>query len=179
LGIQAVNGQAKLKPSKGKIDWLGTGVYFWESDAQRALEWATQKKARGELDEPFVAGAVIDLGNCLDLSIRENIELVRFAYNSFASVQKMAGLPLPTNTTAPKDNSPDKVLRFLDCAVINHLHAIVKTDPLPGITPFDTVRALLGEGGELYEGSGFKDKTHSQIAVLTPSCIKGVFLPIS
>ncbi len=177
VGLKAVRGKTRLKPSKGLIDWLGTGVYFWECDPQRALEWAQEKHAREELSEPFVIGGVIDLGNCLDLTLRENAELVRFAYDSFAALQKKAGLPLPVNKTAPKDQSPDKVLRFLDCAVINHLHTIVKSDPLPGITPFDTVRALFDEGTELYGGSGFKHKTHVQIAVLTPSCIKGVFLP--
>jgi hypothetical protein len=178
--MKAVNGEAKLRPSKGKIDWLGMGIYFWEGDPQRAMEWARQKKARNELSEPFVIGAVIDLGNCLDLTVRENIELVRAAHTAFELVQKTANLPMPENTPAPKDQSPNKVLRYLDCAVINHLHTIVKSNTLPGITPFDTVRALFPEQGgeEIYRGSGFMEKTHTQIAVLTPSCIKGVFLPI-
>jgi len=178
FGLNAVSGQSKLAPSKGVIDWLGTGIYFWEGDPGRAMEWALQKKKRGDIKEPFVVGAVIDLGNCLDLCVRENIELVKLAYRSFATVQQMAGLQMPENTTAAKDKSPDKVLRYLDCAVVNHLHSIVKNNPLPGISPFDTVRSLFPEGLDLYDGSGFKDKSHSQIAVLTASCIKGIFLPI-
>jgi hypothetical protein len=86
---------------------------------------------------------------------------------------------MPENKTAPKDKSADKVLRSLDCAVINHLHSIIKNNPASGISPFDTVRALFPEGYDLYEGSGFKDKSHCQIAVLNVSCIKGVFLPVN
>jgi len=46
-----------------------------------------------------------------------------------------------------------------------------------GSTPFDTVRALFPEGDELYAGSGFKDKTHSEIAVRNDACILGYFRP--
>jgi hypothetical protein len=31
------------------------------------------------------------------------------------------------------------------------------------------------EGAPIYEGSGFFEKTHIQIAVCNPDCIKGVF----
>lgn len=179
FGMKAVNGESSFVPSKGVIDWLGTGIYFWEGDPRRAMEWATQKKIRGDIKEPFVVGAVIDLGNCLDLCVRENIELVKLAYKSFSTVQRTAGLPMPENKIAPKDKSADKVLRFLDCAVINHLHSIVNKGLTSGISPFDTVRALFPEGLDLYDGSGFKDKSHSQIAVLNTSCIKGVFLPVN
>lgn len=33
------------------------------------------------------------------------------------------------------------------------------------------------EGGELYPGSGFREKNHIQIAIINPNCIKGFFLP--
>jgi hypothetical protein len=176
IGEQALSGDLGILQSTRDFDWLGAGAYFWEADSRRAIEWARQKADRGDYDDPFAIGAVIDLGNCLDLLARENLELVRSAHMSFATVQKASGYPMPVNTKAPKDKSPDLVMRHLDCAVMNHLHAIVDGQDRPaGVEPFDTVRALFGEGIPLYEGSGFRDKTHSQIAVRTPACIKGVF----
>lgn len=29
-----------LKKPEGKYEWLGQGIYFWENDPQRGLEWA-------------------------------------------------------------------------------------------------------------------------------------------
>lgn len=176
VGEKALAGERSLLQSTRKYDWLGSGTYFWEGDQQRAQEWAQQKAARGDYENPFVIGAVIDLGNCLDLLVRENLELVRGAYRSFEEIQKAAGLPLPENAAAPKDESPDLVMRYLDCAVMNHLHSWMdEPDVHEGFEPFDTVRGLFGEGQPLYEGSGFREKTHSQIAVRNPQCIKGIF----
>jgi len=158
---------------------MGTGIYFWESDPQRALEWAQQKAKRGACNDPFVIGAAIDLRNCLDLLVRENVELVRFAYESFKEVQGKAGLPLPENKKAPKDDSPDLVLRYLDCAVINHLHSIVEgPSRTRGFEPYDSVRAVFGEGSAIFDGSKLMDRNHVQIAVRNPKCIKGVFIPL-
>lgn len=33
-------GKAKLKPSNNEYDWLGSGIYFWENDPDRALSYA-------------------------------------------------------------------------------------------------------------------------------------------
>lgn len=176
--MKAIEGQAELLQSKGDFDWLGPGIYFWEGDPVRAQEWAQEKKARGDYEEPFVIGAIIDFGNCLDLMVRENAELVRSASESFAETRRVAKLPMPENKAAPKDDSPDLVMRYLDCAVINHLHSIIDGPDRPqGVESFDTVRALFPEGSLLYEGSGFRAKTHSQIAVRNTACIKGFFLP--
>ena len=45
------------------------------------------------------------------------------------------------------------------------------------IEPFDSVRGLFVEGGEVYPGSGFRSKTHVQICVVNPNCIIGCFIP--
>jgi hypothetical protein len=67
------------------------------------------------------------------------------------------------------------LLRELDCAVINHLHQIRAFDQ-PPLQPFDSVKGVfLSEGGQIYQGSGFFNKTHIQICIRNPSCIKGVF----
>jgi hypothetical protein len=118
----------------------------------------------------------------LDLLARENIVLVRRAYESFRKVRERADLPMPQNRSPSHSRDPDLVLRFLDCAVMNHLHTIVENPPqdaglkgYPRLEPFDTVRSLFGEGTPLYKGSGFREKTHTQIAVRNRTCIKGLF----
>jgi len=151
--------------------WLGAGVYFWEGDPLRALEWAQSKAARDACKDPFVIGAVIDLGNCLDLQVRENVALVRDAYESFVAMRDKAGLSLPVNKTAKHDKSKDKVLRFLDCAVIDHLYAASEAAG----NAFDSARGVFGEGEEAFPGSGILSKSHSQIAVRNMTCIKGLF----
>jgi hypothetical protein len=76
-----------------------------------------------------------------------------------------AGYDLP-------QNGPDLLRRNLDCAVIEVLHDIRKDS---GETPIDTVRGVFLEGSPIFEGSGFYAKTHIQICVCNPACIKGVF----
>ncbi|MEZ6088694.1 MAG: hypothetical protein R3C05_11845 [Pirellulaceae bacterium] len=48
------------RPSSNEYDWLGGGIYFWEFGPERARQWA---KEDGE-----VIGALIQLGNCFDLT---------------------------------------------------------------------------------------------------------------
>lgn len=151
---------------------VGAGRLFWESDPQRAMEWAKEAKSRGRVKTPAVIGAVIDLGNCLDLLNRENIELVRDAHALFVEEQKRSGLPVPENKSL--DGEPDKILRFLDRAVIQFLHEIFADI---GEAAFDSVRGLFPEGEELYPGAGFRDRTHIQIAVRNPKLILGLFYP--
>jgi hypothetical protein len=153
---------------------LGNGIYFWEDDPLRAIEWAKGRPGKRALKDPWVVGAVIDLGNCLDLRVRENVELLRQAYQLVCDEAREAGMELPTNQEAPNDKSPDKVLRYLDHAVIERLHRMATEG---GLEPFDTVRALFHEGSELYKDSGFEEKTHTEIAVRSERQIVGYFLP--
>jgi len=74
-----------FRPSENTYDWLGSGVYFWEANPDRALNWAKQRTARkkskeGVDIEPFVVGAVIDLGSCLDLISSNGSQAVEEAY---------------------------------------------------------------------------------------------------
>lgn len=73
----------------------------------------------------------------------------------------------------------DRVLRFLDCAVIRHLHEMIEAEPeeTRTVEPFDTVRGMFTEGRSVYPGGGFKRGSHVQLAVRAPTCIKGIFLP--
>jgi len=180
IAVRAVNGEIDILQSKRNFDWLGPGAYFWESDPQRAQEWAQWKADKGDYSSPAVLGAVIDLRNCLDLMSRDDMEMVRVAHQSFLRVQKTALLPIPENRSAPgEDGNADRVLRFLDCAVLKHLHSIVDGQPVEErvIEPFDTVRGMFTEGQPIYNGSAFRAKSHVQIAVRTSACIRGLFLP--
>jgi len=179
VAVRAVNGEIDLLQSKRDFDWLGPGAYFWESDPQRAREWAEWKAAKGDYINPAVVGAVIDLRNCFDLVSREDLDLLTDAHRSFLSVQKLAGLPIPKNKSVPGQPDADRVLRFLDCAVLRHLHSILDAQPADDrlIEPFDTVRGMFTEGRRVYPGSGFRKKNHVQIAVRNNSCIRGLFIP--
>jgi len=176
IGEKAVNGQLELLRSENAYDWLGWGTYFWEGDADRALNWAIS----GGHTDPFVVGAVIDLRECLDLLVLENLDLLTSAYNDLAATCAKAGEPLPKNKDVRDDDNQDKLLRELDCAVINHLHYLIETRPEGGeddIPPFDTVRGLFVEGPPVYPGARLYRKSHTQIAVRNLACIKGLFIP--
>lgn len=82
-------------------------------------------------------------------------------------VSEAAKTPMPVN-----ELGPDLLKRHLDCAVINHLHAIRRN---AGLEPFDTIRGAFREGAPIYENAGFYSKTHVQLCVCNPDCIKGVF----
>jgi len=43
------------------------------------------------------------------------------------------------------------------------------------VCPFDSLRGLFPEGGELYGNSGFKNKTHIQLCIRIQENIRGVF----
>jgi len=42
VGIKVLNGNDELLPSKNSWDWLGEGIYFWEQNPIRALEYAEE-----------------------------------------------------------------------------------------------------------------------------------------
>lgn len=160
-------------PSENTYDWLGAGTYFWESNPSRAQDWATHhaervKQKSGKEIEPFVVGAVIDLGFSLDLISTNGIQAVEEAHVDLCAVFAASGMPIPQNT----GGTPDLPIRKLDCQVINFLHDARKKN---GKDPFDTVRAVFTEDDPIYPGSGFKKKTHIQICVREKAMIKGVF----
>ena len=54
-----ITNKIQLKPSRNEYDWLGFGIYFWENDVSRALEWAQQikdnpEKYRQKITKPAV-----------------------------------------------------------------------------------------------------------------------------
>ena len=166
VGERLLDGDA-FKPSNNDYDWLGPGIYFWEANPVRGLEFAQEasRRKRSTIKKPFVIGAVIELGLWLDLLTKAGIELVKAAHESLASVTTTAAFKLP-------ENSAEGLRRNLDCAVIRRVHTILHQAGLP---PVDTVRGVFVEGKPIYPTAGFNEKTHIQIAVNNPACIKGVF----
>jgi hypothetical protein len=86
--IDKIVSQGKtLESSKNDYDWLGNGIYFWENDPKRALEYATRlknspgKKHSIKIQEPAVIGAVINLGYYLDLLDYGNLKFVKEGYD--------------------------------------------------------------------------------------------------
>ncbi len=159
-----LNGEP-FKQSNNAYDWLGPGIYFWEANPKRALEFAEEVAERHPrlIRTPAVVGAVIDLGYCLDLSTSAGIARLKIAYKSLKQ-DNVGNLP---------KNGKKLLLRYLDCAVLKRLHAI-HGDDAPD-DPIETVRGIFVEGKSAYPGAGFRDKTHVQIAVCDPENIKGVF----
>lgn len=162
-----------LKNSSNDFDWLGHGIYFWENNPERALEFAQEQKNRknSNIKEPAVIGAVINLGHCCNLLDKRYLQQVTSAYDYLLNLKKM-GYTIPENKNAAGNG--DLLLRHLDCAVIEAMHYQVE---LSGIG-FDSVRGGFFEGIELYPNSGFKSKNHIQICVRNPNCIKGYFRPL-
>lgn len=158
-------GGQEIRFNKNSYDWLGNGIYFWENSPSRAMEFAENPPPNSKIKNPAVFGAVIDLGYCLDLLNYENIQFLKFGYEAL----KNSGIPLPTNGGLI---GKDFLLRKLDCAVVENIHQINKLINRP---PFDSVRGVFWEGEEIYDNAGFKEKSHIQICVRNPNCIKGVF----
>lgn len=171
VGERLLNNEP-FEPSENGYDWLGSGIYFWETNPDRALDWARQqakRKTREEVHpfEPFVVGAIIDLGFCLDLISSNGIAALKQAHEDLVATAEEVPFELPVNAVGD-----DLLLRRLDCAVINYLHT---TRDERGQSAFDTVRGVFTEGPRLYTNSGFWSKTHIQLCVRSREMVKGVF----
>ena len=163
---QLVEGAA-FKVSQNGYDWLGPGIYFWEANPQRGLDFAKELAARksSSVRNPAVVGAAIDLGLCLNLTSQAGIRQVQDAYNDLTRLAQSTRMELPRN-------SPDQLRRYLDCRVIEALHRTRAND---AEAPIDTLRGVFVEGHPLFPNSGIYEKTHIQIAVCNPDCVQSVF----
>jgi hypothetical protein len=180
-----LNNPDEVRMSKEPYDWLGHGVYFWENNYERALQWANDKEKRGAIQRPAVIGAVLYLGYCCDFLDSKYIQILQSYYEVMATKYTVTEKQLPRNKDLPHDKHKDKILRELDCAVIEFMHARisrqVQTDiQTKGYTKykiFDSTRGVFTEGGPAFEGAGIFEKSHVQICVRNLNCIKGFFLP--
>lgn len=174
VGMKILKHEIDFEPSSNSYDWLGHGIYFWENNYERAIKYAeTASKRKGSsIKEPFVIGAVIDLGNCLDLLNQIHLNFISAAYDSLKINLKNTGKSLPQNRSFGLDDFDFKK-RDLDCSVILHAHSLAKDNKIV----FDSVRAAFWEGEPLYEGAMIRTHNHIQVAIRNPNCIKGIFLP--
>lgn len=171
VGMDAINGSLQLKHSENKWDWLGSGVYFWEQNPEKALEYAIkcaigEQKFSGNIETPFVIGAIIELGACLNLTEPQSLQIVKAAYHELEATMKRSGDKIPQNKQAN---------RQLDCAVIQNIH---KSNEATGRNGYDTVRSPFHEGTPIYETSNFTHGLHIEVCVRNTDLIKGYFLPL-
>lgn len=166
--------KSHLRMSDNKYDWLGKGVYFWENDPVRAAQFIQEKMERERVTDrqPAVIGAVIDLGLCLNLFDQPALQELAEAHKQLQLDMAVLGLKMPEN----KGKDQDRMLRFLDRAVIENVHEL-RAGSMTPIPSYQTVRSGFHEGPEAYTGAWFKAKNHIQICVRDPACIKGFFLP--
>ena len=186
---QAIKKGLHLSNSENDYDWLGHGIYFWEGSFARALEWA---KINTKVKNPAVIGAFIKLGNCIDLLDSEYLKQVKATYEILKSESNELGQELPKNKMCVDDVS---FVRELDCKVILRLqqlnNELIAQDlglaDMAGQNKrkiqnhpqfIDSVRGMFPEGGELYDGAGFRAQNHIQLCIVNPNSIMGYFDPI-
>ncbi|WP_440133230.1 hypothetical protein [Chitinophaga sancti] len=176
-----INSSNEFHFNRNPYDWLGHGMYFWENDVQRAWQWSLEKHRQGKFKQPAVVGAFILPGNCCDfLNSKYTMKLAGY----YMKMKRNYGI-IPQNTDVKSDPYKDKLLRLLDCSVIEYMHEQMgvlqeKEKQQLGfiLTPsFDTVRNAFLEGASAFPGSAIKLKTHIQICVRNPHNILAFFRP--
>ncbi|MBF0391111.1 MAG: hypothetical protein HQL38_00390 [Alphaproteobacteria bacterium] len=165
VGQSVLDRAEHLRRSENDYDWLGSGIYFWEADPIRGLEWARDRYGTADA---CVIGAAIHLGRSLNLMSRHAYNSVAEAYGELERTFALAEIPLPQNVN-------NGMVRKLDRAVIEHLHRMRADNKPEPLRPYDTVRGLFIEGKEAFPGSMLRSKTHVQICVREPRVIKGYF----
>jgi len=176
-----------IRMSQEPYDWLGHGMYFWENNLERAQQWAVERQLRKKrpVADAAVIGAVIQLGYCCDLMDSRFIGLLKAHYKAMEEVYGKAGNSLPVNTDLSSDPYKNKLLRMLDCTVIEFMHTYIAEKYINDKTVlgfsdlkiFDSTRGVFTEGGPIYKGAEIFEKTHIQICVRNSNCIKGFFGP--
>ena len=147
-------------------------IYFWENSLDRAEEWAAsycsrynKKHPDEKPKEPAAIGAVISLGHCLDLADYGSASILKTGYEILKFEFSLLG----------KSLNKDLLLRELDCAVIERIHQYNRENDE---RPYDSIRGVFIEGNPVYENSGIMEKTHTQLCIINPNCIKGYFSPM-
>ena len=165
-----VSGTLHPDLKRNKTDWLGHGFYFWEDSPARALRWARDEQRRNpaKIASPAVVGAVVDLGNCLNLIDAEHLEVVAAAHLIYRQLCASSGAQPLTN------KGKEMAARFLDCAVFETLHEFRRNQRE---VAFDSVRAFFVEGQEIYPTAGLRSLDHIQICVRSLVQIRGFFFP--
>lgn len=151
-------------PSTNDDDWLGHGVYFWEYAPQQAWWWARRRYG----DDGAVVGALVRLGNCIDLLDPSNASLLKQAHAELAVTMAAAGTPMPRNANTHK---------YLDCAVFNWLYTKLGAKGFAVESCRAVFVPLPSKGGlpRLWERSGVFEGAHIQLCVRNPENILAVW----
>jgi hypothetical protein len=175
----------KILPSEKPYDWLGHGVYFWENNYERAFQWAKDKEKRGDIKKASVIGAVLSLDYCLDFTDSRFIEMIQSYYSLMELSYTLFEKELPKNKDLKFDTYKDKIIRELDCSVIEYMHQKISEARDNEISEkgfsdykiFDSARGIFTEGGPAFPGAGIQSKNHIQVCIRNLNCIKGFFMP--
>ena len=107
-------------------------------------------------------GATLFLGYCCDFLDSTYLRILKDYFTAANEFCGMIGEKLPEDRDLPNDKYKDKILRGLDCAVIECMHAdmLLETENdlrFSGMQKnkvFDSVRGVFTEGGPVFEGAG-------------------------
>lgn len=180
-----VNNPDEIEISQESYDWLGHGMYFWENNYTRALRWAEDRVKSGKYKKASVLGAVLQIGRSCDFLDSKYTELVARYYEAMYQEYTQTGKILPQNIDLKSDEHQDKLLRLLDCTVIEHMHKKIKETYDKEIGEkgyssapiFDSTRGAFYEGGPAFDGASISKKSHIQVCIRNMNCIKGFFIP--
>lgn len=144
-----------IEISDQHFEWLGPGFYLWQDSPWRAQTWAVDRYG----EDAAIVVARVSLDGCLDLlNPHWQQELARadleYVFDCVAAGR------------APAQNRPTGN-RARDCAVINWYCARAG-EAAPRVR---SVRAIFEEGEPIFEASGIRALSHTQIAVRDPSVI--------
>ena len=83
-----------LSPSLNDYDWLGSGIYLWEGNAQRVYQFAVERaqggrNSRGSITKPFILGVTLNLKRCLNLADSSAIAQLRDTYHDLVELSRL------------------------------------------------------------------------------------------
>jgi len=155
---QLVDGEP-FKASDNDDDWFGKGIYFWEYAPKQAWWWASKFKKK---EHPAVVGAIIRLGQCLDLLDPINVATIKAFHDDTISKWETAEVEIPENGNQHKK---------LDCAIFNLFYD--QSD-----AAIETARAVYvptQSAKRAWKRSWIYEEAHIQICVREPKNILAVW----
>jgi hypothetical protein len=188
-----VRGNITARISTNTYDWLGDGMYFFESDPERALKLAETSQKNPEklltknpIATAAVVGAVIDADRWFDLTTQVGITNFTTAANNVVAAFKSGSAQMPVNHAA-FDGDEELLHRGFDRAACQMVHAGLaiahkealiagKTDDIVATAPYQASRGAFEQGKQITLASSICTDSHIQIAVHVLSCIRGWFL---
>ncbi|ABM33314.1 hypothetical protein QRO08_11790 [Paracidovorax citrulli] len=188
-----VRGQIKPRISTNQYDWLGDGLYFFESDWDRALKLAHASQhhphrllTKKPIATPAVVGAVLDVDRWFDLTTQAGIRDFTRAAQALVDGSAEKGATPPENKAAFIGDT-DLLHRGFDraaCEMVHTFRAVAHhnaliaqdTQAIVASAPYQASRGAFEQGGLVSHRSSICTDTHIQIAVRDLACIKGWFL---